>query len=57
MKFRFSSTPSFAPILLAFWFVLLQCPQAAAGDADGLYQYSTINALLGGLYDGNLTIG
>jgi acetolactate decarboxylase len=42
--------------LVVLGFVLSPCLAAAADDAEGLYQYSTINALLGGLYDGDLTI-
>ena len=44
-----------AAILCLSLFLLAACARAAT--ADGLYQYSTIDALLAGLYDGGLTAG
>ncbi len=47
-----------ARIILAAIVIYGLCsPARADRPSDELYQYSTINALLGGLYDGDLTIG
>lgn len=49
--------PIFKPIRLMAALALALCFVASAAAGDTVFQYSTIDALLAGLYDGDMTMG